>query len=278
MTFSLFSKFSIAEPGDLKLLDWQPGSQMVVKETKILKPKFPVIDIHNHLGNLENTKKYLEEMDKAGVWKCVSLDARSAGDGYKEHLRISQGVSKKRFLLFFVPDFSKIDEPDFGQKEAKKLEEAVKAGIRGMKIHKTLGLTLRDKSGKLVPVDDPRIDPLWAMCGELGIPVMIHVTDPKAFFLPRLTNTTNAMMNSVPTLTGYSTGINIPPKKRFSPRETVFLPGIRILFLSVLTWETCLKSYTLLLCGSNVTRISLLISMHESANWAVNLTPPENSL
>ena len=147
MTFSLFSKFSIAESDDLRLLDWQPGSQMVVKETKILKPKFPVIDIHNHLGNLENTKKYLEEMDKAGVWKCVSLDARSAGDGYKEHLRISQSVSKERFLLFFVPDFSKIDEPDFGQKEAQKLEEAVKMGIRGLKIHKSLGLTLRDKSG-----------------------------------------------------------------------------------------------------------------------------------
>lgn len=29
--------------------------------------------------------------------------------------------------------------------------------------------------------DDPRIDPIWAKCGELGIPVMIHSSDPKAF-------------------------------------------------------------------------------------------------
>ena len=103
MAFFFFYLSLSAESDDLKLLDWQPVSQMVVKETKILKPKFPVIDVHNHLGNLENTKKYLEEMDKAGVWKCVSLDARSADDGYKEHLRISQSVSKERFLLFFVP-------------------------------------------------------------------------------------------------------------------------------------------------------------------------------
>ncbi len=172
------------ESRDLKLLDWKPISQLVVKETRILKPKYPVIDIHNHLGRLENTKKYLEEMDKAGVWKCVSLDGHSTEDRYKEHLRVSHSVSKDRFLVFFSPDFSKIDDPDFGKKEAIILEEAVKMGIRGMKIFKQLGLTLRDKTGRLVPVDDPRLDPLWAKCGELGIPVMIHVSDPKAFFTP----------------------------------------------------------------------------------------------
>lgn len=173
-----------AQTGDLKLLDWQPKSQMVVKETKIIKPKFPVIDIHNHLGNLEETAYYLEEMHKAGVWKCVSLDGRSANDFYKEHLKASKNVSEDRFLVFFRPDLSKIDEPDFGRKEAEKLEKAVAMGVRGLKISKSLGLNLKDKSGKLVPVDDPRIDPIWAKCGELGIPVVIHVSDPKAFFTP----------------------------------------------------------------------------------------------
>ncbi|MCE5251250.1 amidohydrolase [bacterium] len=182
--FILVTTALYAQSGDLKLLDWQPKSQLVVKETTILRPKFPVIDIHNHLGRLKNTKQYLEEMDKAGVVKCVSLDGRSEGDFYREHLTVSQSVSKERFIVFFSPDFSKIDEPDFGIKEAAKLEHAVKLGVRGMKIFKTLGLTIKDKSGKLVPVDDPRIDPLWAKCAELGIPVMIHVSDPKAFFTP----------------------------------------------------------------------------------------------
>lgn len=170
--------------GDLRLLDWQPKSNLVVKKTEILKPKFPVIDIHNHLGKLENTEKYLEEMDKAGVWKVVSLDGRSSNDFYKEHLEASQKVSKDRFLIFFRPDFSKIDEQDFGNKEAKKLEEAVKMGVRGLKIRKSLGLTDKDNTGKVIPVDDPRIDPIWAKCAELGIPVVIHVSDPVAFHTP----------------------------------------------------------------------------------------------
>lgn len=173
-----------SETGDLKLLDWEPVSQLVVKTTDVLKPKFPVIDIHNHLRNHDMTADYLDVMDKTGVWKVISLDGRSANNFYKEHIQALQKVSKDRFLVFFTPDFSKIDESGFGENEADKLEEAVKTGCRGLKIFKSLGLTLKDSSGDVVPVDDPRIDPIWAKCGELGIPVIIHVSDPKAFFTP----------------------------------------------------------------------------------------------
>jgi uncharacterized protein len=181
LPFLCFAKNSYSQAGDLKLLDWQPKSQMVVKETKVMMPKFPVIDIHNHLRDLSKAEHYLEEMDKAGVWICIGLDGLSRDDFYKEHLRASHSVSKERFHIYFSPDFSRIEEPDFGIKEARKLEEAVKMGIRGMKIYKSLGLGFKDKNGEYIRVDDSRIDPIWAKCGELGIPVMIHVTDPKAF-------------------------------------------------------------------------------------------------
>ncbi|MEX0771572.1 MAG: amidohydrolase family protein [Balneolales bacterium] len=170
--------------GDLRLLDWEPVTQMVVKQTLIKKPRFPVIDIHNHLGDLSSTEEYLKTMDEAGVWKAVSLDGRSSEDFYKEHLEVSQSVSKERLIVFFTPDFSNIDEPDFGEKEAAKLEEAVELGCRGMKIFKNLGLTNKDSNGNLIRLDDQRIDPIWAKCGELGIPVIIHTSDPKAFFTP----------------------------------------------------------------------------------------------
>lgn len=88
-----------AQESDLKLVDWQPKSQLVVKETKVLKPKFPVIDIHNHLGNLERTEEFLNEMNEAGVWMCVSLDGYSKDDFYKKHLEASRKVSKERFLI-----------------------------------------------------------------------------------------------------------------------------------------------------------------------------------
>ncbi|MFT7033204.1 MAG: putative TIM-barrel fold metal-dependent hydrolase [Cyclobacteriaceae bacterium] len=182
--YLLIGQQEVEAQSDLKLLDWDPKSQLVVSKHEVLKPKFPVIDIHNHLGNIENMEKYLEEMDKAGVWQCVSLDGRSKNNFYKKHLKASQKVSKDRLLVFFAPDWQRIDEPNFGEKEAKKLEEAVAMGVTGLKVLKHLGLVVKDKTGKIVPVDDPRLDPIWAKCGELGIPVMIHVSDPKAFFDP----------------------------------------------------------------------------------------------
>jgi len=178
------SNHSEFDSGDLRLLDWEPVSQMVVKKTEVLKPKYPVIDIHNHLRNLDRMEEYLQVMDEAGVWKVVSLDGHSADDFYLEHLNVSHSYSKERLLVFFSPDFSKIDEPNFGREEAEKLERAVESGCRGLKIFKSLGLTLKDQSGSVVPVDDPRVDPIWAKCGELGIPVIIHISDPKAFFTP----------------------------------------------------------------------------------------------
>src|SRR5690554_226577 len=172
------------EAGDLRLLDWEPIPQLVVKETIVNKPKFPVIDIHNHLRDNETMKEYLKTMDEVGVWKVVSLNGRSADNYYIEHLKACGEASKERLIVFFTPDFSKIDEPDFGKKEAEKLEHAVELGCRGLKIYKSLGQNLKDKSGKLIPVDDPRIDPIWAKCGELGIPALMHISDPKAFFTP----------------------------------------------------------------------------------------------
>src|SRR5205814_2030500 len=81
-------------------------------------------------------------------------------------------------------DFTNIDDPGWSANAAKILEEDVKAGAMGLKIYKSLGLQYKDKSGKRIAIDDPRIDAVWAKCGELGVPVLIHAADPKQFWQP----------------------------------------------------------------------------------------------
>jgi predicted TIM-barrel fold metal-dependent hydrolase len=51
-------------------------------------------------------------------------------------------------------------------------------------VYKGLGLSNKDYKGNRVAVDDVRLDPIWAKCGELGIPVLIHSADPKLFWEP----------------------------------------------------------------------------------------------
>ena len=40
---------------ELKLGDWQPRSMLVTKTTELERPKFPAIDVHNHLGGGKQT-------------------------------------------------------------------------------------------------------------------------------------------------------------------------------------------------------------------------------
>jgi uncharacterized protein len=86
--------------------------------------------------------------------------------------------------VFTNVDFSTIGEKDWAEKAVAKLVDDVKNhGASGLKIYKSLGLNVRE-GAKLIPVDDPRIDPIWAKCGELGIPVIIHTADPAPFWQP----------------------------------------------------------------------------------------------
>ena len=174
----------------LLLKDFDPKPMLHVPSHEVPRAKFPVIDIHNHVndpGGIHSEEirpaEVVRRMDQANVEKIVILTGL-----WGEKL---QGVIDKmvkpypdRFIVFTQIDFSRIDDADFSSQQVAQLRDAVRRGARGLKVLKDLGLSDRDKSGKLVPIDDPRLDPIWEECGRLGIPVAIHTSDPEAFFTP----------------------------------------------------------------------------------------------
>ena len=174
---------------ELKLKDWQPKSMLKVKETRLDKPKFPVVDAHNHLGGgkqlltPERVAAYLQEMNEAGVRTVVNLDGGS-GEYLKETLAALDEAHPDRFLTFALIDFKGIDDEDWTDREVARLEESFKAGAKGLKFHKSLGLGVRYKDGRLMRVDDPKLDAIFELCGKHQRPVMIHTADPAAFFTP----------------------------------------------------------------------------------------------
>lgn len=174
---------------ELKLRDWQPRPMLKTKVTRINLPKFPVIDVHNHLGGgaatltPERVKKYLQEMDDAGVRTVVNLDGGWDAK-LKETVAALDQNHPGRFLTFALIDMTGFDQDDWTMREVERLRRGFEAGAKGLKFHKSLGLNYRDKNGKLISVDDPKLDPIWALCGEMKRPVMIHTADPAAFFTP----------------------------------------------------------------------------------------------
>jgi len=180
------------ETGDireLKLRDWEPRSMLVTRVTEVPRPAFPAIDVHNHLGGGKafltpaRVKHYLEEMDAAGVRAVVNLDG-GWGDRLKETLAALDEAYPGRFLTYALLDFSGIDDPGWSAREAGRLAESFEAGAKGLKFHKTLGLGVRYKDGRFLPVDDPKLDPIWEVCARYRRPIEIHTGDPGAFFTP----------------------------------------------------------------------------------------------
>jgi predicted TIM-barrel fold metal-dependent hydrolase len=142
-----------------------------------------VIDAHIHVHPKAATF-LLEVMKANGLDRVVNMGIlERLGIPFREGMRAFQSVLGERLVYFPTPDFEDT-AADFGRRMAEELERQVEAGACGLKIFKELGLRHQDASGNLIPVDDPRLDPLWARAGELAVPVLIHTADPVAFFQP----------------------------------------------------------------------------------------------
>jgi predicted TIM-barrel fold metal-dependent hydrolase len=166
----------------LNLGDFQPQSVLRVAEHFIERPKFPVIDFHNHIDGLEPTD-VLRTMDNCGIEHLVNITMKPGTDGMESLARL-RAASSGRFSTIAWMDWRDLNEDGFFERSVRRLEQCVAAGAIGMKIWKDLGLLLRDGDGSLLRIDDPRLDPLFARAAELGIFIMFHTADPASFFLP----------------------------------------------------------------------------------------------
>ena len=173
----------------LLLKDFKPVSMLHASVHKADRARYYVIDVHNHVNDAMgidehmSPQRVIEIMNNTNVKTVVILTGMWGGKLQKvidEMVKPYPG----RFLVFTQIDWSKIDDPNFSKEIVAQLDDAVSRGARGLKVLKDLGLGVRDNSGKLITVDNARLDPIWEECGRLGIPVSIHVTDPEAFFRP----------------------------------------------------------------------------------------------
>lgn len=192
---------SPTEREGITLEEFEPKSMLHVPESHVDRARFPVIDIHTHvtwsdvpLGSdpfgeririLGRPEELVPVMDRKGVRTMVNLTG-GVGPGFVEARRVFDEAYPDRFITFTEPSWNHVAEPDYPRFQAEQIEQAHKAGARGLKLTKTLGLYLRERvtSGSLIAIDDQRFDPMWETCAALDMPIAIHVSDPEAFFLP----------------------------------------------------------------------------------------------
>lgn len=185
--FILFTYSLVAQEEDLRM-DWEsydPPSTLVVPEHNITRAKFPFIDVHSHQWKMQDMdlSELIRPMDSMNMGIMVNLSGRG-GKLLKEMTSNIKAHYPNRFVVFTNIELRSIDEPDWAEETIKQLEYDVENGAKGLKIYKSQGMTNVDLEGNRIAIDDPRIDPVWAKCGELGIPVLIHSADPKPFWSP----------------------------------------------------------------------------------------------
>ncbi len=185
----------------LALAEYEPQSMLHVKETKVERGRYPVIDFHTHVTESAHEvhgvaigearvyngtpQELLPVMDRRNLHALVNLTG-GFGAGLRDSISKLDRSYEGRFYSLTEPSYNLFGQANYPQLQAEAIEQAHRDGSRGLKILKTLGLFLREQTttGSLVKIDDPRFDPMWETCGGLNMPVAIHVSDPVAFFRP----------------------------------------------------------------------------------------------
>jgi uncharacterized protein len=166
--------------------EYKPRSTLVLPQHSVARAKFPVIDIHSHQPTPISPVEYakvVQAMDELNLQLVVNLSG-GWGDGLRQGLAaIKSSPYPDRMVLFANVDFRNVG-PGFGAHAARQLEEDIRAGAKGLKIFKQLGLWDRKIDGTRLRVDDPELDPIWDTCARLNVPVLIHTADPAEFFQP----------------------------------------------------------------------------------------------
>ena len=171
------------------IVDYRPRSTVVAQEHLVPKAKFPVIDIHNHTTiSAENIDRMVREMDELNLRVLVNL---TAGAGERGAARLKENVDflqssphKDRFRVFAWVNWDGAGTAEWRDREVKGLRQQISDGAIGLKIAKNLGLSARKADGSRLKVDDPDLDPIWQVCAEAKVPVIIHTADPQQFFVP----------------------------------------------------------------------------------------------
>ena len=186
-----------ASPETILLKDYRPKSLYKIPITQVPKAKYPIIDMHSHAyaKTPEEIAEWVNNMDEVGVEKTILL-TETSGQNFTDVQR-KFSAYPGRFEIWCGFDYSGYDQPGFGPQAVRALEKCHQAGAGGVgELHdKGKGLVSSSINAFGMHPDDARMDSLFERCGQLGLPVSIHVADPIWMYEP-MDNTNDGLMNA----------------------------------------------------------------------------------
>lgn len=172
---------------DILLKDYEPVSLYQIPKNLPVKAKFPVIDMHSHpyAKSESEISSWIAAMDRAGIAKTILLTYQT-GAGFDSVYNIYSKYND-RFEIWCGFDYTGYDQPGWSDKAVKELVRCYNKGAKGVGELGDKGeglLYSKPTPGVGLHIDDERMAPLLKKCGELGMPVSIHVAEPYWMYQP----------------------------------------------------------------------------------------------
>lgn len=145
------------------------------------------IDAHVHINS---DKGFFEEQASRDKFKVITINV-----DLSDSLAVRQqfgfaikSVRKYTGEVFYSPTFF-FDTTGWGTDAwsagtINKLNSYISDGAVSVKLWKNIGMSLRDKNGKFIMIDDPALDPVIDFIIKKGLPVTGHLGEPRNCWLP----------------------------------------------------------------------------------------------
>ena len=183
-------------PDEIRLKDYHPRSIFRLPETRVEKARYAAVDVHAHdyARDDAGVDRWVRTMDEVGLEKAIILSGATGARfdavlaKYRRH--------PTRFEVWCGLDYRGFDEAGYGPAAVAELERCHRAGATGVGELRDKGRGFGGRTNRAgMHVDDPRLDPLFERCAELGLPVNIHVGEDQWMYEP-MDQTNDGLMNA----------------------------------------------------------------------------------
>lgn len=187
IAFALLSSFAHAQ------LFGQSPAEQLVGETLASSAHYSTddfssaqkIDIHAHIHTDDVDFVSLSQRD-AFRFVNMAVWSGTAKDNLEKHrtMWVQYEAMPDRTAPVCSFPIENWDDEDWEQKTIQYLQEQFDRGAVGVKIWKNIGMELKDSSGRLVMVDDPKLQPVISFIESQRKVLLGHLGEPKNCWLP----------------------------------------------------------------------------------------------
>ena len=144
------------------------------------------IDAHVHVNT--NKPDYVQQAAEDNFRLItINLDDVNEPPPMEEQQQFAQHQVKTfpdRIAYATTFSIRHFNDSDWQSQTINYLKKSFAQGAIAVKIYKVIGMSLRDKTGKLVMIDDPRFDTIINFIVQNKMPVLGHLAEPKNCWLP----------------------------------------------------------------------------------------------